>query len=125
MSQKITKKQRLMLNFIEQFIIEHGYSPTFREIASGLGYGSIATVAAHINNLVLGGFLIKTDNTARSLEVVYDQAQIQTLDELRTLIDKHWNNLDEEQKKRAYQAFSDLKIEQILPDSAPDTRQND
>jgi len=65
-----TKKQRELLTFIEQFIGEHGYSPSYREIMAGLNYTSVATVALHINNLIRRGHLKKRDHSARSLEVV-------------------------------------------------------
>lgn len=65
-----TKKQRELLTFIEQFIAEHGYGPSYREIMTGCEYNSVATVAVHINNLVSRGHLKKRDNSARSLEVV-------------------------------------------------------
>jgi SOS-response transcriptional repressor LexA len=65
-----TKKQRELLNYIEQFIGEHGYSPSYREIMAGLNYTSVATVALHINNLIRRGHLRKRDHSARSLEVV-------------------------------------------------------
>jgi repressor LexA len=65
-----TKKQKELLTFIESFIAEHGYSPSYREIMTGLNYNSVATVALHINNLIKRGHLVKRDNSARSLEVV-------------------------------------------------------
>lgn len=65
-----TKKQRELLNYIEQFIGEHGYSPSYREIMTGLNYTSVATVALHVNNLIKRGHLRKRDHSARSLEVV-------------------------------------------------------
>jgi SOS-response transcriptional repressor LexA len=64
-----TKKQRELLTYIEQFIGEHGYSPSFREIMKGLNYTSVATVALHVNNLIKRGHLRKRDHSARSLEV--------------------------------------------------------
>jgi len=64
-----TKKQRELLNYIERFIAEHGYSPSYREIMTGLNYTSVATVALHINNLIKRGHLRKRDHSARSLEV--------------------------------------------------------
>lgn len=72
MSEKIlpTKKQRELLTFIEVFIGEHGYSPSYREIMDGTGYTSVATVALHVNNLIKRGHLSKRDRSARSLEVV-------------------------------------------------------
>lgn len=63
-----TKKQKALLDFIAQFIAQHGYSPSYREIKEGLRYNSVATVALHINNLVARGHLLKRDNSARSLE---------------------------------------------------------
>jgi len=65
-----TKKQRQLLDFIEKFIEEHSYSPSYREIMNGLEYTSVATVALHVNNLIKRGHLIKRDHSARSIEVV-------------------------------------------------------
>ncbi len=65
-----TKKQTEMLAFITQFIAQHGYGPSYREICSGLGYKSVATVAVHIDNLIARGHLVKKGKSARSLEVV-------------------------------------------------------
>ncbi len=65
-----TKKQKELLTFIETFIGQHGYSPSYREIMTGLSYTSVATVALHVNNLIKRGHLNKRDNSARSLEVV-------------------------------------------------------
>lgn len=65
-----TKKQRELLNYIDTFIREHGYSPSYREIMAGLNYTSVATVALHVGNLIKRGHLHKRDRSARSLEVV-------------------------------------------------------
>lgn len=65
-----TKKQKELLEFIESFIAEHGYSPSYREIMAGLNYTSVATVALHVGNLVKRGHVVKRDHSARSLEVV-------------------------------------------------------
>ncbi len=65
-----TKKQKELLTYIESFILAHGYSPSYREIMSGLNYNSVATVALHVNNLINRGQLRKRDHSARSLEVV-------------------------------------------------------
>lgn len=59
-----------MLLFIDSFIKEHGYSPSYREIMTGLNYNSVATVALHVGNLIKRGHLQKRDHSARSLEVV-------------------------------------------------------
>lgn len=65
-----TKRQMELLAFIEAFINEHGYSPSYREIMTGLNYTSVATVSLHVNNLIRRGHLQKRDRSARSLEVV-------------------------------------------------------
>ncbi len=65
-----TKKQKELLSYIETFIAEHGYSPSYREIMKGLDYNSVATVALHVKNLIARGQLRKRDRSARSLEVV-------------------------------------------------------
>jgi SOS-response transcriptional repressor LexA len=65
-----TKKQKELLNYIETFIAEHGYSPSYREIMSGMNYTSVATVSLHVGNLIQRGHLRKRDHSARSLEVV-------------------------------------------------------
>lgn len=70
-----TKKQKLLLTYIEGFIKEHGYSPSYREIMTGMNYNSVATVALHVNNLIKRGHLRKRENSARSLEVVGSDAQ--------------------------------------------------
>src|SRR5581483_6637406 len=65
-----TKKQKELLTFIEDFIAEHGYSPSYREIMAGTGHTSVATVSLHVNSLIKRGHLRKRDRSARSIEVV-------------------------------------------------------
>ena len=52
MRYKLTKKQKRLMDFLAEFIAEHDHSPSYREIASGLGLKSPASVAEHIDNLV-------------------------------------------------------------------------
>ena len=65
-----TKKQRELLVFIADFIAEHGYSPSYREVMNGCNYNSVATVALHIRSLIARGHLAKRGRSARSLEVI-------------------------------------------------------
>lgn len=67
---KLTKKQLAVLNFLEDFTEENGYSPSYREIVSGLGLSSVSAVAEHIDNLVSKGVLRRVPGAARSLEVL-------------------------------------------------------
>ena len=70
MTTRPTKKQKQLLEYIESFIKEHGYSPSYREIMNGVGYTSVTTVALHVSNLIKRGHLVKRNNEARSLEPV-------------------------------------------------------
>ena len=70
MSIKLTKKQTSLLNFIQDFTEENGYSPSYREIMAGLGLSSVSAVAEHIDNLVDKGVLRKVPGNARSLEIL-------------------------------------------------------
>ena len=70
MTERSTKRQQELLTYVDGFIKEHGYGPSYRELMRALGYKSVSTVAVHINGLIAKGYLRKTDNSARSLEVV-------------------------------------------------------
>jgi SOS-response transcriptional repressor LexA len=68
-----SKKQRELLSFIDGFIKGNGYGPSYREIMRALDYKSVSTVAVHVNGLIKRGLLYKKDNSARTLEVIYEQ----------------------------------------------------
>lgn len=70
MENRPSKKQRELLSFIDGFIKGNGYGPSYREIMRALDYKSVSTVAVHVDGLIAKGFLVKKDNSARSLEVV-------------------------------------------------------
>ena len=70
MAIKLTKKQLAVLNFLEDFTEENGYSPSYREIQAGLGLSSVSAVAEHIDNLAGKGVLKKVPGAARSLELL-------------------------------------------------------
>jgi repressor LexA len=106
-----TKKQREMLTFIEEFIAEHGYSPSYREVMAGLNYNSVATVALHVNNLIARGHLKKRDHSARSLEVTQPTVMAKTVatnviqpSEEKWLVEKVEKHFDEQEKARAVDA---------------------
>ncbi|MBR3230848.1 hypothetical protein IKF73_02375 [Candidatus Saccharibacteria bacterium] len=70
MAVKLTKKQLAVLDFLQDFTEEKGYSPSYREMMAGLGLSSVSAVAEHIDNLVAKGVLKKVPGAARSLEVL-------------------------------------------------------
>jgi len=63
-------RERLLLDFITQFIQRYGYAPTLREIGDAMGMASMATVHEHVDKLRQKGFIKKLDGTARGLEVI-------------------------------------------------------
>lgn len=83
---KLTKKQQNLLNFIQDFTEENGYSPSYREIVAGLGLSSVSAVAEHINNLVEKGVIKKVPGAARSLEILdYKHEETVTLFKIKLL----------------------------------------
>lgn len=67
----LTKKQREVLNFIEQFIRENSYTPSYREIAKGLGLSSPSTVYEHVQALCEKGVINTGEGgCARTIELV-------------------------------------------------------
>ncbi|TVR62419.1 MAG: transcriptional repressor LexA [Gemmatimonadales bacterium] len=66
----LTKRQKLILDFIEGYIEDHGYAPSFEEIAGAFGYTSLATVHEHVSNLERKGYIRKAFNQSRSIELV-------------------------------------------------------
>ena len=76
-----TKKQTVLLKYIDQYTEEHNYSPSYREIMRAMKLSSVSAVAEHINNCVAAGFLEKVPNTARSLKVkpIQDHKETKTL----------------------------------------------
>ena len=92
---KLTKKQKIMLDFIDGFIKGNGYSPTLREVMRALGYKSVSTVAKHVDNLVAAGMLDKRDGEVRSLALCQAEKEV------------WWQNLVREIKRR--EAVNDEK----------------
>jgi repressor LexA len=65
----LTKRQKDVLDFIADFVEEHGYSPSYEELAHGLKLASLATVHKHIQALESRNYLRRLFNQSRSLEV--------------------------------------------------------
>jgi len=69
-SMPLTKRQKEILDYLGGFIERNGYAPSFEEIADAFGYASLATVHEHLGNLERKGYLRKSYNESRSLELV-------------------------------------------------------
>jgi repressor LexA len=66
----LTRRQKEILDHIDGFIAERGYAPSFEEIAHHFGYSSLATVHEHLSNLERKGYIRKSYNESRSIELV-------------------------------------------------------
>jgi len=69
MMEHLTKRQKEILDFIQNFLGSHDYAPSYREIGEFFHLSSIATVADHLENLKNKGYLTKDFNEARSLQL--------------------------------------------------------
>lgn len=100
-----SKKQRELLEYIDAFIKENGYGPSYREVMRALDYKSVSTVAVHIDGLIARGFLAKRDHSARSLEVLRgdmaEQKPKSHLDWLKAELKKREKNEEEAAVLRA------------------------
>lgn len=113
---KITKKQKILLDFIESFYDNQGFSPSYREIAEALGYKSIATVAEHINNLVTLDLIRKNDGAARSLEVIKaeQKAVALPLDKQITVRLKQLDELELNQVKKTFKILNIAELSELV-----------
>jgi repressor LexA len=66
----VTRRQKEVIDFLEAFVSRNGYSPSFEEIARGMGLKSLATVHKHITNLEKKGMLDRVHNRSRSIDVL-------------------------------------------------------
>ena len=71
----LTARQKQVLDFIADFIEEKGYSPSYEEMARGLNLASLATVHKHITALEERGYLKRSYNQSRSLDVNKEYAE--------------------------------------------------
>jgi repressor LexA len=65
----LTKRQKQVVDFIAGFVSQRGYSPSYEEIARGLGLASLATVHKHISALEAKSYVKRGFNQSRSLEM--------------------------------------------------------
>jgi repressor LexA len=64
-----TERQRAILDYLREFVDEHGYPPTVREIGEAVGLSSPSTVHAHLAQLERAGLLRRNPSKPRALEL--------------------------------------------------------
>ena len=71
----LTRRQRQILDYLKTYIEEHQYAPSFEEIAAHFSFSSLATVHEHLTNLERKGFINRSHNESRSIELIPEQGQ--------------------------------------------------
>ena len=66
----LTKRQSEILTYLQTHIHGQGYAPSFEEIAEQFGFQSLATVHEHLTNLEKKGYIKRSYNESRSIEVL-------------------------------------------------------
>ena len=66
----LTKRQREILDYLSEFIQQHGYAPSLEEIGRRFNLSSLATVHKHLTNLQEKGFIKRAWNRSRSVEMI-------------------------------------------------------
>ena len=68
--QPLTKRQREIFDYLQDFIQQHGYAPSLEEVGRRFGLSSLATVHKHLTNLQDKGFIRRSWNRSRSVELL-------------------------------------------------------
>lgn len=71
----LTEKQQNVLNFIEDFIEDNGYSPTVKEIMIQFNFASPTAVTMHLGALEKKGYITKQGRLARSIVTLNTKQQ--------------------------------------------------
>jgi repressor LexA len=71
----VTRRQREILDFIAGQLDAKGYAPSFEEIARQFGFHSLATVHEHLTNLERKGYIRRTHNESRAIEIIPPKGQ--------------------------------------------------
>src|SRR5512143_1173347 len=69
-SSMLTTRQQEIWQFLADYVDEHGYPPTVREIGDAVGLASPSTVHAHLANLERAGLLKRDPTKPRAIELV-------------------------------------------------------
>jgi repressor LexA len=66
----LTARQQEIWQFLVQYVDDHGYPPTVREIGDAVGLASPSTVHAHLANLDRAGLIRRDPTKPRAIELV-------------------------------------------------------
>ncbi len=70
----LTKRQREILTYLGNYSESNGYAPSFEEIAGQFSYNSLATVHEHLSNLERKGYIKRSYNESRAIQILPSDA---------------------------------------------------
>ncbi|MDG2306561.1 MAG: transcriptional repressor LexA [Candidatus Binatia bacterium] len=79
-SATLTKRQKELLDFLDQYIQRHGFAPTLDETGKHFGLTSLATVHKHLTNLERKGLIRRRSGLSRALEVVPQSKRLEGIE---------------------------------------------
>ena len=75
--EKLTGKQKVILDILKKLVAKNGYPPTVREIGKAANLSSPATIHFHLKQLEDKGYIKKDDNKNRTLEILVPNEYIE------------------------------------------------
>lgn len=75
-----------ILQFVREFSCTHGFGPTIREIAEGVGLRSTSTVADYLDRMTRDGLITSLPSTPRSIRVVEQNLTEDTCEDGSSLV---------------------------------------
>lgn len=76
----LTRRQKEILEYLNDFINRQGYAPTIEEIAEHFSLRSLATVHKHLTNLQEKGLIRRAWNRSRALELVPTEVKVHAVE---------------------------------------------
>ena len=70
---KLSSRQREILDFIKNRVKQKGYPPSVREIGEGVGLASSSTVHGHLERLEKKGFIRRDPTKPRAIEIISEE----------------------------------------------------
>jgi repressor LexA len=65
----LTRRQKEIRDYLEDYIANNGYAPTLEEIGAHFGLSSLATVHKHLSNMEHKGIIARKWNLSRAIEI--------------------------------------------------------
>lgn len=78
----LTKRQRDIVDFIQEFTANNRYSPSYREICHHFGFSSLGSIYKHMQALKRKGILSSENKTSRSITLTNPSEKSEAFNEI-------------------------------------------